>query len=64
MTQRFNDQDEQFLEINHRFDTQEIQFNEMKEQFHKWNTNLAGSTSDFSPEENDVVEPLDTANEA
>ena len=35
MTQRFNDQKEHFAEINHRFDTEENQFNEMKEKFHK-----------------------------
>jgi len=63
MTQRFKDQDEQFLEINHMFNTQETQFNEMKEQFHKWNTNIDGSLSDFFLEENDAPRSLDPTNE-
>jgi hypothetical protein len=45
------------------FDTKETQFNEMKDQFHRWNTNLAGSTSDFFPEENDAAGSLDPTNE-
>jgi len=63
MTQRFKDKDEQFLEINHKFDTQETQFNEMKEQFHRWNTNLAGSSADFFSKENDAPGSLDPTNE-
>jgi len=51
------------VEINHRFETQETQFNEMKDQFHRWNTNLAGSTNDFFLEENDVADSLDPTNE-
>jgi hypothetical protein len=62
MTQRFKDQDEQFLKISHKFDTQETQFNEMKKQFHKWNTNLGISTDDFFPENEDVGGSLNPGN--
>jgi len=63
MTQRFNDQDDRFAEINHRFDTQENQFNEMREQFHRCNTNLTGSVSDFFPAENVDAETINTSND-
>lgn len=59
MTQKFKDQDDRFGEINHMFDTQEAQLNEMKEQFHRWNTNLSGSTNDFFPNDNDAAGLLD-----
>lgn len=39
-------------------------FNDQDEQFHRWNTNLAATTSDFFLEDNDVAEPLDPTNEA
>jgi len=55
MTQRFNAQDHQFQELHHIFDTQETQFNEMGDQFHRWNTNLAASDDDFLLENDDTT---------
>jgi len=39
------------VEINHRFDTQETQLNEMMDQFHRWNANLSSSFDDILPED-------------
>ena len=64
MTQRFNDQEECFGEINHRFDTQKNQINEMREQFHRWNTNLVGTASNFFPGEDVAAEPINLSNKS
>lgn len=38
MTQKFEAQDQQFKDLNLWFDTQETQFQEMRDQFHRWTT--------------------------